>query len=199
MSATPAWLPEIPDFAGVSSGRRVLTWNIPGPGPLARNTYEMAWVEVTEERPFKGEPLRICFTRRMAGSYERSSFTEAAHRTLKAEIAPWISRSFDAIWKAHSAPKGIEAARGRSKHMKAYAAWWARHADLMEAYALDGIELRPTPPTPIGQHPFRVRVLNTYRLDGDYDTVIAEALIGGERVGWLTSSGLLAPIEEPPL
>lgn len=200
MTGRPEWLPEVPDFAGVSRGCRVLSWTLPGPGSLARNSYEMAWVEITEERPFKGEPLRVWFTRRRGETYSRESFTDAGRLALKADLMPYIARAFGEIWSTHSAKRnGAESARLAAEKMAAYSTWWEHHAALMDAYAQGVVDLRPTPPTPIGQHPFKIRVLNTYRLDGDYEEVMAEAMMGGERVGWMTTSGLLAPTQEPPL
>lgn len=53
-----------PASAHTEYGKRVVTWTLSDPGEIARNGYQIAWVDITEREPWKGEPLWVSATRR---------------------------------------------------------------------------------------------------------------------------------------
>jgi len=191
---------ELPDpFASVEvgaymeHGRRQLTWRLMEPGTLHRNAYAMAWFEVKEWEAFRGDRLSLWATRRTTPEGTRETFTDAAREALSRQILPVIARyGFDRAWTEAHAQKAARAARGHAQAIEeaqAVVEWYRCQADLDEAHAAGLIEFRPLAPS-LHQSTSVVAQSTTGRRRED---VIAQALLHGDQVGWLTRGGDLVP------
>lgn len=184
--------------AHLEHGRRQLTWRIEGPGQLARNGFEMAWFDVAERDPFRGEPLWLSATRRPLGqeSYGRQGFTDRGREHVAHLVLPVIARyGFDRAWsEAHQAKahKIIDSAKAGEAEALWVAEWWRAQADLAHMLADGALRFRACEQG-LGRWP-TVAVMDRAGRRDRRD-VVAAALLDGEQVGWMTRHGDLVPME----
>jgi hypothetical protein len=189
--------------AEVEYSHRKVGWTLYGPGDIHRNRYEIAWVEIREDRPWRGEPLYLSATRRPPGtSYSRVSFTDKARDQLHAELVPVVARyGFTRLWSELHAAKAT-AVRDRSAAAEArrIARWWDTKGDLAEMERDGVLEFRPLRVEPYDRTP-RQRMPAQNPSGMTWEEVTAEALHDGHRVGWVTRTGVVIPdgsiLEEP--
>lgn len=191
----PEPLDSAPIGAHVTYGRREVSWGpIYGPGEIERNRYAMAWFDVTEDRPWVGDRLRLTGQRRTDETYARHAFTEKARAALEARVLPQIARyGFDRLWMevrtAHAA-NGIEGARRAAEEAEKDAAWLRALADLHEMHASGLTEIVRLPLDAWET----VRIVPTYRGGPTSAKAAARVLLDGGLVGFLTSEGGLVPV-----
>ena len=186
--------------AYMEHGRRQLCWRLEEPGQLARNRYVMAWFDLSERVPFKGEPLWLSATRRLPGdSYARQSFTAAGRDAVAALVLPAVMRyGFSRAWtEAHGAKaaRSVDSAQRAVDDARARARWFEECAELASMHAAGLLEFRPVPDAPLGQRAQTVALIGSDNRRS-FDEVAAEAVLpDGERAGWLTRRGDLVPDE----
>ncbi len=182
--------------AHTEHGRREVTWNIAGPGELFRNGYERCWVDIRERDPWKGEPLWLSASRRPAGheSWGRCPFTDKGRQALHDLLVPLVSRyGFSRLWLELHRRKGDSGSLQQMRRAEREAQWWEMRSDLHRMHADGLVEFRPVPETPLGQHPPTSMPVLSGHGRPDYEHPAAEALVDGERVGWMTVRGNLVP------
>lgn len=188
--------------AWTESGRRKVSWSIIAPGVFARNSFAMAWIEVVEQVPFRGEPLSVWAQRRIDEDSPRESFTDAARARLVEAIVPGVVRyGFDRLWteihRSHYEPGSNGRAVARAE---AVLAWHRNQATLVEMHA-DGLVTFDR----VGFHEGTAWTTTQRDSPGpqrsvDHDgrvvwqTVIARAVVNGEHVGWLDDHTRLIPL-----
>lgn len=191
----PAPLAGEPVGGYVQHGYRYLSWGPLPAGEYARNRWAMAWVEVREDRPWKGEPLWLTAYRRPPGhSLTRVPFTDKGRAALHAEVVPAIARyGFDRLWaEARSTRSAVELAERNASDARVEAAWFDAKATVESMLADGMVEFRPVE-GPDGR-PLTVRVVKAHSQQRrTWDFVAAEALVAGERVGWVTREGDVVP------
>jgi hypothetical protein len=179
--------------AWTSYGRRQIALTLTTPGTLHRNAYVYAWIEVHEQVPWRGEPLYLTAQRRTDEAHSRESFTAAARDAMHATLVPVIARyGFDRLWLAVHRTR-TSGADARALEARRVAAWWDRAGELERCHADGVLDFRPR------DGDDRIRCCSAGRLgDPEYEVMAAEALLHGERVGWMTRSGRLVPLDEAP-
>lgn len=190
----PAPLDGAEPGAWVEYGKRTLSWGPLPEGSFARNTWAMAWVDVSEREPWRGEPLWLYASRRRDESWSREPFTDTARRKLHDLVVPQIARyGFHRLWvERRRARTSAEADLVNARAAGRVARWWQDKAALAD---LD-LDLRPPRRDPDRRHP-TVLVARAYapsvteRVD-----VIGEAWYEGEQIGWVTGSGEVVPTDE---
>lgn len=184
--------------AHTSYGRRQVCWNIAGPGELFRNRYERCWVDVEEREPWRGEPLWLHATRRPQAdaSWQRVGFTDRGREALAALLLPLVARyGFSRLWLDLHRLKGDQGAREAMARAEREAMWWMHRSDLQAMHAEGLIEFRPHR-DPDGCRPLTVPVLSAHHQPPSYENVAASAVVDGEQVGWITTTGNLVPNRE---
>lgn len=183
-------------------GKRKVSITLKEPGSLHRNLFSMCWIDVTEQKPWRGEPLWVSGQRRPPDSdLARQSFTDAARKAIAAELLPVVQRyGFHRWWCELHREKGDRAAQeGRSRAEESAKAqrWHTAHAELGELYADGVVDPVALPPTPVGE---RARRLAYIEYDGrwGYAEAVARLMLGEEQVGWMTSDGKLLPMWNEP-
>jgi hypothetical protein len=195
----PAPFDQVDIGAHLDRGRRSLTWRLEGPGQIVRNGYEMAWFDVTERDPFRGEPLWLSATRRPLGrsNYGRQGFTDAGRKALSEFVLPVIARyGFDRAWtELHrtKAAKIVEAAAAGEQEALWVAGWWRTQAELAHMLA-DGLLRFEVVDETYGRWPTVAVMDRSGRRDRQ--DVVAAAMLDGEQVGWMTRHGDLVPLED---
>lgn len=187
----PAILEGVPMGAHTEYGKRLICWTLPEPGELYRNRYEIAWIDVTEREPWKGEPLWLSATRRHPGASGRVPFTDLGRDALHADIVPQIARhGFGDLWLALHRTKGSGAAEEAARAHRV-ASWWDQKAALDDMHQLGLVEFVPIDQR---EHP---RGLRKQIAEGNRGTtstdVGARAFVDGVSVGWMTTRGELIP------
>jgi hypothetical protein len=181
-----------------SYGKRQLSWSIDQPGEIARNQFAYAWFDVTEREPWKGEPLWLSATRRMpTDTTARTSFTDKGREAVAALVLPVIARyGFTRAWiDAHGQRGNPAADRDAADEARRHAAWWTQKAELAEWHAEGLLSFRPVDPDPksyASRYP-TVKVVPRWHGGSPWEEVTAEALMDGERVGWITKDAQLVP------
>lgn len=193
--ALPAPLTGEPVGGYVQYSHRYLSWGPLPAGEYARNRWDMAWVEVREDRPWKGEPLWLTAYRRPPGhGISRVPFTDKGRDTLHAEVVPVIARyGFDRLWtEARGASAAVGVAERNARDARVEAAWFDAKATVQSMLADGLVEFRPA--AGANGRPLTVRVVNPHSPQRrTWDFVAAEALVAGERVGWVTRDGDVVP------
>lgn len=192
---------------GTSYGKRTISWTIAEPGEWHRNRFSMAWLEVSEREPWRGEPLWLSAYRRPVDStLAREPFTDRAREQLAAEILPSIARyGFSRLWvdlhrqAGRSDPAAVDRARqameAQIRRAEAELEWHRLTAELHDMHA-DGLtDLDPLPRSH-ERRETRVAVVPRYRGDSPVQPVVARVLVDGEQVGWVTDHGHLVPLED---
>lgn len=194
--ALPSPLAGATACAGTSYGKRSINWTISEPGEWHRNRYSMAWVEVTEREPWKGEPLSLWPTRRPPdATLARESFTEKARAAIQAEVLPIISRyGFSRLWVDLHRVRRTADMDTAVNRAAAELDWHRQQRDLHEMHQAGDIEFVPLA-IERGREQ-RVAVVPRYRGDSSTNAVHARAIVHGEQVGWITDHGDLIPLED---
>lgn len=219
--AAPEWLtPYEMDhsrYAGLSHGRRTLSFTIEAPEggapDLYRNAWGWAYFEVTEQVFGKGEPLRLSRTgrRESARVGMDREFTATARASIERDLIQWIARvGFDTLWhqfrqervNANRLPGGTsEADRIRQEavlHQRA-ARWYEDQADVVDLYATGALGVTYLPPRTdftVAEREARIVTAMT-RSDGGRPgrvTVVATLHADGEHVGYITDGGDIIPL-----
>lgn len=180
--------------SGLTYNRRHLTATITGPGELHRNTYEMAWFEIIEAEPWRGESRHISCLRRRGTTYAREGFTPAAQKAIQATLLPIVHRyGFDRWWnELHRTRGDIAVCEQRASYAQRVAEWWRLRGDLVAMHAAGDLELRGHPEGHYGP----ATVLSTDQYGRVERTeVVASAWCHGEQVGWLTRNAELVPLD----
>ena len=183
-------------------GRRKVSWSIIAPGVFARNNFAMAWIEVVEDVPFRGEPLSVRAQRRIDEHSPRESFADTARTRLVEAIVPAVARyGFDRLWtevhRGRHRPSGSGRAVARAE---AVLAWHRNQVTLVEMHA-DGLVTFDR----VGFHEGTAWTTTQRDSPGlqravDHDgrvgwqAVIARAVANGEHVGWLDGHTRLIPL-----
>lgn len=208
----PAALDGAAVSCGTSYGKRTITWTIAEPGEWHRNRFSMAWLEVSEREPWRGEPLWLHASRRPVDStLSREPFTDRARDLISAEVLPGIARyGFSRLWTelhrraGRSDPEAVERARkameAQIRRAEAELEWHRLTAELHDMHA-DGLTtlepLRTGMARTVAQRDERrVAVVPRYRGDSSVQPVVARVLVDGEQVGWVTDHGHLIPLED---
>lgn len=208
----PPQLDNAPMSCGTSYGKRVVSWTITEPGEWHRNRFSMAWLEVSEREPWRGEPLWLHASRRPVDStLAREPFTARARDLISAEVLPGIARyGFSRLWTelhrraGRSDPEAVERARAameaQIRRAEAELEWHRLTAELHDMHA-DGLTtlepLRTGMARTVAQRDERrVAVVPRYRGDSSVQPVVARVLVDGEQVGWVTDHGHLIPLED---
>lgn len=192
---------------GTSYGKRTISWTVAKAGEWHRNRFSMAWLEVSEREPWRGEPLWLSAYRRPVDStLAREPFTDRAREQLSSEILPWVARyGFSRLWTdlhrraGRSDPAALDRARqameAQVQRAAAELAWHRLATELADMHA-DGLtDLDPLPRSHDRRQP-RVAVVPRYRGDAPVQPVAARVLVDGDQVGWVTDHGQLVPLED---
>jgi hypothetical protein len=194
-------LPSPFDMAEVGAhteyGHREVTWHLREPGELHRNRYDMAWVEVHEQEPWRGEPLWLRASRRTApGGWSRVPFTDAARASLHKLLVPLVARyGFSRLWMEHRNTRAageLEHYRSAEDDALTEARWWNARRELAEMQSdgfVDAIPVRDE----FGHRPTECRIYGDR--SRHWERVAARAVVNGEQVGWFTVKGELVPSE----
>lgn len=181
--------------AWIEHGRRQLTLTLREPGTLFRNQFEYAWIDITEQEPMRGEPLRVWGTRRIDDGAHRSSFTGPAQDRLQSLLLPPVARAgFDRLWHSYRARREQpETCEKQAEEMRKVVRWWEDRTQLAEWYGAGELSFRRA--TPEGQYSYR----STFVVSAgsqwhvQQTEVMAEIWRDGEQVGWMTKGGELVP------
>jgi hypothetical protein len=146
-----------------------------------------------EQVAWKGEPLRVTATRRV-GSDWRRPFTAAGRKAVEALLLPPVAKyGFDRLWLETFARKDTE--RAAALHVaqkRKEAEWWSMVGDLAAMLREGVLEFRPWKDAE-GRRAMTVPVLTSHTSHLSWKEVAAEAVLDGERVGWMTRDGDLVP------
>lgn len=179
--------------AWVEYGKRKVCLTLNTPGTLHRCRYEMAWLDVTEMYPWKGEPLYVSGQRRPpGGEWSRQSFTDAARKSMSAEILPVVSRyGFERWWlEVHRATKGQQIqseSESQIVEVEKIVTYHRRRVELGGLWSSGLLDLVP------------VEGVRVEMLDSGYDMrwarvdVAAKLLFGDDHLGWMTRDGKVVP------
>ncbi len=192
--ALPAPFDTAAAQGSMSHGHRSISLTLTTPGELFRNTYNFAWVDITELASFRGEPLRLTTYRRRGTGYMRESFTPTARERITALLLPPVVRyGFNRWWmELNRARYDIDICSERADHARAVAEWWERCADLVAMHQAGDLELVAIEHTQFTRHPSALVADpsdgRTRRVD-----LAAAAHCRGEHVGWMTREANLIP------
>lgn len=195
----PAPLADITPAAHLDRGRRTITWTVTDPGELHRNTYAMAWIEVYESAPWRGEPLWLSASRRRDESWSREPFTDRARDALHTAIVPQLARCFADLWldlhRTRATPSDRRTLVGR-----AIASWCEQADHLAEMHALGLLEFRPVTPDEVrerfGRCGVGVPIWDEHQ-GVRIEDAVAWAVLDGEHVGWMLRTGWVVPLADP--
>ncbi len=181
--------------ARAHGGKRALTWTVHGPDELHRCRFDIAWIEVTEREPMRGEPLQLALYRRTDRDQPRGPFTDACRAAAKAEIMPLLARNFGERWEAAHRPSAASNWLNASADAHARARWFDRANELSEMYAagmatLRTPELDDTDRARGFVRPPEVTILSEYSRTERVQR-IADVWLDGEHVGYLTARGVV--------
>lgn len=186
-----------PEMAGATvaahldRGRRSISWTLTTPGQVHRNTYRWAWIDVTEQKPWKGDPLWLSASRRVDEGYHRQPFTDAARTALHRRIVPQLARRFGDEWdRLHRA--AVKPSTVAVEHARRTLAWAEQAVELNEMYRAGHLTFRPVQETSIGRAP-SIAVPDRHRFHVE---AAAAAYHDGEHVGWMSRSGELLPLDD---
>lgn len=195
MAVLPEYLLGVEASASMAYGKRTLCWTLREPGMIYRCRYAYAWIEVTEQQPWKGEPLHVSCTRRAGETSVRSMFSDGARKTIASEVLPALARDFGTLWvDRHRA--GTRDLDERVDEEKRRLAWWEEAAWLADAHLNGRIEFRPVE-EPEDSRERRIRVCSDSTPAGiTSEGVLASAWCDGDQVGWMTRHGMLIPADD---
>lgn len=195
----PAPFTDVAPSASLDRGRRSISWTLMDPGELHRNTYRMAWIEVTERNSWRGDPLWLHASRRRHDGWTREPFTDKARDALHAEIVPRLARCFGDVWiglhRSRTTSSGDMTRTGL-----AIAEWCRQVDELADLHAAGLLDFRPVD-TPTTRANFErcgigVRVWTGHR-GTDTEDAVAGAYLDGQHVGWMLRTGSIAPRIDP--
>lgn len=176
-------------------GKRSLIWTVHGPGELHRCRFDIAWVEVTEREPMRGEPLWLALSRRADLDQPRGPFTDACHTAAKAELMPLLARDFGTRWEAAHRPTVAGDWLDAADEARARARWFDRANELSELYAAGMVTLREPELDEYDRARAFVRPPEVTIVSGHQRTErvprIADVWLDGEHVGHLTARGVV--------
>ena len=162
---------------------------------MHRCRYEIAWLELRESAPWRGQ-AHLQATRRSDPTSPRIPFTVGATRLIAHELLPAVAgHLFERWWDSLHRSHDHCSARACAATARRIAAWWDQRAELAGAYAAGHVMLRP--------HAHHTQERARTQLVADTsgrlvrEELLAEAVLAGDHVGWLTrSSGDLIPDDE---
>jgi hypothetical protein len=198
----PAPLDQATDVgAWVNSGRRQIVWTILTPGTFARNGFAMAWVTVTEELPFRGEPLTVTAERRVDGDGPRGWFTEAGMKALRATVLPAVARyGFDRLWTELNRNRHGADVDRTIREAEAKLVWYRDRKALVEMHeaglvTFDRQGFHEGLATTVAERD-TPGIQRTVEYEGrlGWTHVMARAVVDGEQVGWMDTGGGLIPM-----
>lgn len=170
--------------------RRSLHWRIDNPGTLHANRFEMAWIQLEERQPMRGEPLWVTAHRRTGTDLARERFTDTASDKIHRTLAPVFARDFNDRWeRAHQAQTNPRGAIEAAAKARARAEWHDRQAELVELWSLGLLGTRAHEPDETGFLPTGHRVVVPSHYGTETVDALADLLLDGEHVGWLTERG----------
>lgn len=177
-------------------GKRKISWTLAEPGEIARNGYQIAWVEITEREPWKGEPLWVSATRRPPGTegWSRVRFTDKGREAISGILLPLVARyGFTRLWldlhrTKHTAGDHAQAIAEAQRVVD----WHVACRELTDMHAAGVLDFKPADPKLLAQR-YTVPVAAAYGSGRDWEPVMAQAFLDGESVGWITSRGQLVP------
>lgn len=182
-------------------GKRTVCWSLKAPGVLHRNQFSMAWFDITERQPFKGEPLWLTATRRPPdANHARVPFTDPARDALSRTLLPVVARyGFDRWWtELHQAKTTAMAdsnERGRA-HALQVVAWYDVQAELVAMHAEGLLELRPLTTEQASRghgNGYTVDIPQSRGTTTCSQRAGGSLWLNGEQVGWLGTDGTLLP------
>jgi hypothetical protein len=190
----PAPLDEATDAgAWTEYGKRTICWTLGGPGTFRRNAWVFAWVQVTEQEPWRGEPLWLSAERRIVdASHLRQPFTTAARAALSDAVLPVVARyGFGRLWLELHRTRTTDAAKA-AERARIIAAWHDARETLHQMHVDGLVDFHPIERDHYGRPP-AVRVVGW---DGRLtaEPAAARATVHGEHVGWMTDRAVLVPL-----
>lgn len=179
--------------AWVEYGKRKVCLTLKDPGSLYRCRYIMAWLDVTEREPWRGEPLSVWGSRRPTDdkSWSRVGFTDTARKSIETEILPLVSRyGFERWWlEVHRATKGEQMQTESTSAIveaEKILTYHRRRAELGELWSADLVEIVPvTTRATVEELGYDMR---WSRVD-----VAARLMFGNDHLGWMSREGKLLP------
>lgn len=182
--------------AWTSYGKRCITFRLDGPATLHRCHYWMAWIDITEREPWRGEPLWVTAQRRTGETHIRTPFTDAAARAIQADLLPAVQRiGFNTAWLDLHRAKSHDGCVPAAEEADRRAAWWRLKDTLHQMHADGLVDFQPVPHPPIGTRGQTVAVVTTHTTHYEWATPVASGWVDGEQVGWITDKGELVPTE----
>lgn len=193
MVTLPAPFDSADVSAGLSWSRRVVTMTLRQPGQLHRCRYDIAWIELRESAPWRGEP-HVHATRRDAPNAPRIAFTPTATKHVARDLLPVVvGDTFDRWWTSlHQARHSADPHRECAARARRIVEWLDLRIELADAYGRGHIALRPL--SDDDRPRTQLIVDGTGRLVRE--ELLAEASISRSHVGWLTRTGELIPDED---
>lgn len=201
----PAPFDTVEPGAHMEHGKRLLSWTLTGPGNLFRNRYAIAWVEISEREPWRGEPLSVWATRRVDMSAARMSFTDPGREAVAALLLePVVRYGFDRLWvDRHGAGQKPSDALDAAARARREQVWWETKADLAEMHGKGLLSFRGCHTGADGV--WEAEWVRRGRADSQrvvcewggnrngWEEVSARVFLGVEPVGWVTRGGDLIP------
>lgn len=182
-------------------GKRTVCWSLRTPGVLHRNQFSMAWFDITERVPFKGEPLWLSATRRPPdANHARVSFTDSARAALARQLLPVVARyGFDRWWTELHQAKTAAMADGNNlgrTHAVKVVEWYDVQAELVAMHADGMLEMRPLTveqATRAHGNGYTVDIPQSRGTTTCSQRAGGSLWLNGEQVGWLGTDGTLLP------
>lgn len=183
----PIGLPSTERGAWICYGKRKVSWRVVEPGVLHRNAYEMAWFEVVEREPWRGEPLWLSGTRKVGESW-REPFTTKSIEKFSKELLPAIAKyGFGRLWTETHREKP-DRTEPEIQELEEAVRFHREKAELEEMHRAGLLEFLPLPQDK------RLPSVGVPHLGRtSWDRVVGRVMLDGELVGWVTEDSHIVP------